>query len=162
MEWYLDGGGNPWRVRGPSPTPDSPCQGISTWKRSPHNICLWKLARISSERDKGLPETKTLLLKVLSIDSLAHRLTHFKLPHRGSNNSKSSRDIGGRTKLINFRARIGGAEVWATVSRDRNAGRCHYSFVELSLDPAGPVPVETKFVLSFNLVDTIHPVLVIH
>lgn len=143
-----------WRSQ---PQPGSPAQGINAGKRNLYNIWLWIPAGIAFKRDKGLPETKTLLLKCLYTDFFAHKLIRSKLQSRGSS-SKSSRDILIGTKLTKFRARAGMLKVVPTLFRDGTAVRHHCSFVEISAS-TGPMLVGTKCMLSINVIDTINPIL---
>lgn len=69
---------------------------------------------------------------------------------------KKTKDLGGGTKLTNFRV-----EVRATLSKDRSAGSCHCSFVELSSNPASLTEEGTKSKISINLANMVFSALVV-
>lgn len=98
-------------------------------------------------------------LRHVALKGLAHKFTHSKLHHRDSS-SKSVRGIWGETKLTNFRVRAPEAGVGTFLSEGRSADRCHCSFPELSSHPAGPAQEGTKSVLSINLVNIVHPLVI--
>lgn len=99
---------------------------------------------------------EVLLLKYPCTDTLAHN----SLPLSAGAGQHLEKCQGHEELKRQIQGQWLGNRDWAPLSEDRNIGRYHCFFVELS-HPAGLVQADTESVLSTSLANTVHPSLVI-